>query len=166
MRKTKKIYVVTQGEYSDYGIVGIYSTEELAQARVDECNVCDPYSRAEIEVRPLDPVVEILNPEGKNRWQIVMFTDGDVKTAVRRPNEDKLFNYSPGFETGMIRTFEMYATDKEHAIKIANEMRIALKVKGDLDPGLKRRTVRLKDGGWKSFIPSTAKVDNEAQPEV
>ncbi len=32
------IYIVTAGEYSDYGIVAIFSTRELAQKFMDTCN--------------------------------------------------------------------------------------------------------------------------------
>lgn len=48
------IYLVTQGSYSDYRIVGAYSTRELADEVVTEINRGDNYDTAYVEEFELD----------------------------------------------------------------------------------------------------------------
>lgn len=48
-----KVYVVTSGEYSSYGIDAIFSTRELAQKFIDDSNY-NKYSAVNIEEWELD----------------------------------------------------------------------------------------------------------------
>ena len=61
----KDIYVLTQGKYADYMIVGIYSTKELAEEAQAQ------YEHREwtrIETYPLDEIVE--NSREVNKWWV------------------------------------------------------------------------------------------------
>ena len=60
------IYLVTSGEYSSYGIDGVYSTREKAQAHVDA--ITGTYHTAEVEEHELDAP---FNPETAY-WQVTV----------------------------------------------------------------------------------------------
>ena len=52
-----KAYVVTQGAYSDYHIVGVFTTEEDAKIYADRINAATPYADADIEEYELDVAI-------------------------------------------------------------------------------------------------------------
>lgn len=86
-----KIYVVTQGDYSDYGIEAVFSTEEKAKAycRLHNTNQEDGVSalnyRQEfcVEEYELDPEVPPM-PKGKVGFLVYMSKDGEVSVVRRR----------------------------------------------------------------------------------
>jgi hypothetical protein len=111
----KTIYVLTEGSYSDYHIVGVYSTKELAQEAESL------YSDSMIEEYSLDYIPE--HPPGMSAW-FVRISNGkldDLYTNqvnpfnVTVPSEDE-YKYYNG-ETGYF--VYCWAVDKEHAEKIA-----------------------------------------------
>jgi len=51
---TKKIYVITSGEYSDYGIEAVFTTEELAKQWIGEDTHKSGYCKYNIEEYDLD----------------------------------------------------------------------------------------------------------------
>lgn len=109
------IYILTEGSYSDYHIIGAYSTEELAK----EAQFL--YEDSEIEEYSLDYVPE--HPPGMNAW-FVSIRDGnlnDLHTYQTNPFDEKIpreneYKYYNG-ETGYF--VYCWAVDKEHAEKIA-----------------------------------------------
>jgi hypothetical protein len=50
----KTIYVLTTGSYSDYMIIGVYSSEEYAQEAMRRYDLLNPYDGSEIEEFVLD----------------------------------------------------------------------------------------------------------------
>lgn len=119
------IYVVTQGDYSDYHICGVYSTEENAT------RAAELFSRAnqacDVEEYELDILSDC--PNGMLPYIVLMEQNGNAAadriSAAQVPREWKPFG------DGLRVCFEMYACSETHAIKIANERRLQLIASGE-----------------------------------
>ena len=61
----KDIYVLTQGEYADYMIVGIYSTKELAEEAQSKYEFSE---WTQIETYPLNEMVQ--DSREVNKWWV------------------------------------------------------------------------------------------------
>lgn len=125
------VYVVTDGEYSDYHICGIYSTKELA-----ECSK-ELHRADNIEQYKLDDFNKC--PEGMVPWSVRIGANGetqwDGESGVEREsltyfNFDDLGAWAP-YGDGLAVCFHMFARDEAHAIKIANERRAQLIASGE-----------------------------------
>ena len=124
-----QVYVVTDGDYSDYRILGIYSSEAHAvHARA-------VYAAGnEIEEYVLDAIPS--SPPGLFAYGIAMDADGNGNPrwgkAIQRLSND---NFTPDvhpYGDDKHVYFKVWATDPTHALKIANEMRVQ----------------RIADGSW------------------
>ena len=111
----KTIYVLTEGNYSDYHIIGVYSTKELAT------EAQSLYEYAQIEEYDLDDIPE--HPPGMKAW-FVRMSNGELddlytnqvspfEETVPRENE---YEYHDG-ETAYF--VYCWAVDDKHAEKIA-----------------------------------------------
>jgi hypothetical protein len=113
-----KIYLVTDGEYSDYRIVGAFSTMEKAErGKVLLASYND------VEEFELDGIPG--SPPGLLPFKAVMKRNGDNANAWR----ETIDGFKPAhrftqWDGGMWFWTYTFARDKEHAIKIANEKRI------------------------------------------
>jgi len=114
---TNSIYILTEGSYSDYHIIGAYSTEELAK------KAQSLYRYGEIEEYGLDNIPE--HPPGMTAW-IVYIRDGELSgTYFTNPFDTKIpyENYSVSshpIDKGVkCASFKIWAVDEEHAEKIA-----------------------------------------------
>jgi hypothetical protein len=126
---TKKIYVVTSGEYSDYSIEAVFSTKELAGEYVsygEKINLFG-YTGAEIEEFDLD-ISFPKYPKDKAHWSITL----DLKTGktiyVMKSNnqlDKNLFyqSYHNIFTGDELLDIYCWAKDEEHAKKIAFDIR-------------------------------------------
>lgn len=103
----KKIYVLTEGDYSDYHIVGVYSTPELAQ----EAQTLYPDSM--IENYDLDDIPE--HPPGMLAWGVNIEDSTIVYTYLVDPHE------CPSERDCLngVYAVNCWAVDEEHANKIA-----------------------------------------------
>ena len=103
----KKIYVLTEGDYSDYHIVGVYSTPELAQ----EAQTLYPDSG--IEEYDLDDIPE--HPPGMLAWGVNIEDSTIVYTYLVDPHE------CPSERDCLngVYAVNCWAVDEEHANKIA-----------------------------------------------
>lgn len=113
------IYAVASGEYSDYGISALFSTEELAQRYIDKCDP-DRWSYPRIEEYELDSVdMEWLHSD-ENMYQVLIKKDtADVEHILALDGfADDSIQDSPYYYVYKIR-----AKDKQHASKIAMERR-------------------------------------------
>lgn len=120
------VFVVEQGNYSDYHVVGVFSTKENADMICGKINLGeeeDSYGKASVAEWPLNPGVSELN-QGLKLYNVGMRADG---TVVRAPYADSDIGYglrNAGFH---INRGEMWGTvwaeSDIHAIKIANELR-------------------------------------------
>lgn len=118
-----KVYIVTSGEYSDYGIDAVCSTMEIAEKTKEMRG-----SNNDIFGMEVDEMVNMYS-DGRTGWQVIMSKTGDVisgpdkaifdhKCDLRSyPND----NYSVG-----CYLFNIIAKDPAGAIKIANEKRIEI----------------------------------------
>jgi hypothetical protein len=130
-----KIWIIERGEYSDYRVMGIFSTREKAEqmlAVVNGSEDDDSYYKATIAERELDPCVDKINA-GLKAYEITMNYNGDTE----RITPILLYDLSDGLQVWK-RTQAMawngkpiadaicgtvWATDEKHAVKIANEFR-------------------------------------------
>ena len=111
----KTIYVFTEGSYSDYHIIGVYSTEELAE------EAQSLYEYSQIEEYDLDNIPE--HPPGMKAW-FVRIDDGkldDLYTYQVSPSDQTIprefeYEYLKG-ETAYF--VYCWAVDKDHEEKIA-----------------------------------------------
>lgn len=149
MSEKKSVWVVEQGSYSDYGVLGVFSTREAAEmmaARINEAaDRCD--EEATVAEWPLDPGVDALRA-GLWRFDIWMKEDGSADSVYPASDWKELPAEDPSH--GLGNTFEMrilsvhpvptkerqlrarvWARDREHAIKIANERRVQLVASGE-----------------------------------
>lgn len=116
----KKVYVVTDGNYSNYRIVGICSTLSNAKILKELRN-----AQNDIETVTLDDLPEA--PSGMRVYCTVMNENGDVKSCNLEDCEVMTYNWTwapYGDDKNVF--FHDWARSEEHAIKIANERRIQL----------------------------------------
>lgn len=113
--KPMKIYVVVSGQYSDFGICCVCSTQEKAD---EALFVYGPDSRVcEYEV---DDVPK--HPKGKYLWLLWMNDEGDTTLG---PTQQDASWRDAGEEdvSGGDWEYRIWAVDSEAAVKIANEKR-------------------------------------------
>ena len=125
-----KVWAVEEGEYSDYHIVGVFSTKENAQI------VADLFNGSVVEW-PLDPGIEELNA-GLQRFQVFMYRDGSAEVESLQRSSYAFPVKSESEQNQVIRSIRLqkgnkswivpivWAKDKKHAVKIANERRVQL----------------------------------------
>ena len=119
------IWLVSQGEYSDYSIVGAFSTEARAQKFADHVNADDPYANAGVQEMFVD-VPEV-------QW----YSTSVIMDAKGRLAEDPrtYFSVYPAVSTHawwvngrgvghkMLMLVQVPTQDTQRAIKRANEIR-------------------------------------------
>ena len=117
--RNKKIYIVTKGEYSDYRIDSVFSTEDLAKEyldgksddyRMEVYNIDEPMPKHETRLWRirLDAVTK------KLRFAEYAYND-DVKDTVC------MYKWYDGAKTKKGLTFYIESDSKERAVKIASE---------------------------------------------
>ena len=114
-----KVYMVTDGSYSDYRVLGIYSTK----AKAEKAKVL---FNADNEIDTIDLDVVPTTPRGMLRWVVEMDRNGNVKGVSRETCEYHLSRASvwkPFDKDVTYLRAAIWAKDEEHAVKIANEWR-------------------------------------------
>lgn len=146
------IWVVEQGEYSDYRVIGVFSSKEHAQLIVDaiKASAENAYSSdATIAEWPLDPVVSELR-QGLRLFLVDMRKDGALERCERWTISGyELTGYvrmwrrtkAPAFvgnqaDNPDILQAMVWAKDEEHAVKITNEHRAQFIASGEWDHDL------------------------------
>ncbi len=107
-----KVYVVTSGSYSDYGIEEIFEKEEDAEALATVLFDGNGVEEWEVNKRRVVPL-----------WSIWMKRNGDLADGYSTPSasaggKEGICSY----DDGSVR-FEVLADSLERAIKVANERR-------------------------------------------
>lgn len=122
----EKVFVVTSGHYSDYGIDAIFTTEDLAQKFIDSFKA-DGYNAMGIEEWDLNPNEEHLRQGRKPFFlridKLGAVTDIEVRSSA--------WGFKPNLPTANISfthddkwmNIECFADDVDHAVKIAGEKR-------------------------------------------
>lgn len=141
MSKPKTIWVVESGCYSDYCVNGVFSSEANAKLYAERISG-RPYSeRAEVAEWPLDPSITEIT-KGYRCFHIVMLRDGAVESIQ---DDDDAFDYAGSLSMWRRTQAPAYAgkgipdalsgrvlaKNAKHAIKIANERRLALIASGE-----------------------------------
>jgi len=126
----KIVYAVSDGSYSDYGVIAIFEDEQKAEAfRKWHGYAC-------VEKFPLNPELPEMR-RGRNLYYVEMTCEGHttVLRLERSPasTEHKTnleLDYDPGNHgslwLGGMLWGEVVARDEQHAVKIANEKRVQL----------------------------------------
>jgi len=126
--KTKSIWAIEDGCYSDYHIVGVFSSEEKAQKIKNIVG-------GEVVEWNLDPGINEIN-KGLSMFSILMDYSGDIE----RLTKEKICTYNLSdnglniWERTKAHAYQgkkvndavggfVWAKDQKHAIKIANEFR-------------------------------------------
>lgn len=138
------VWVVEQGEYSDYRVVGVFSSKENAQRVADFLNASEYGDDCTVAEWTLDPAIAELN---KNRKQFTfqMQKDGTVDSCEPQPplasaleSCVRMWRRSTapayvGKGVADVLTGTVWAKDEKHAIKIANEHRAEFIASGEWD---------------------------------
>lgn len=117
----KTIYILTEGEYSDYHIVATFSTKKLAEEAQKHC------PNSDIGEYELDALEIPEHPPGHTAWYVNI--NAKINAIYFVSQCDSLYGFEPKekyYENaidvpGELNTFTVYcwARDKEHAEKIA-----------------------------------------------
>ncbi len=132
MKQAKTVWAVEHGEYSDYRVVGVFTSRANAKL------VADKIDGASIDEWPLNPAVSELS-KGYAQWYVLMLRDG---TTERVGCEDEVSPYDLAGNVTIWRRSQapfyrktntpdalqakVWAKDAKHAIKIANEHRLRM----------------------------------------
>ena len=128
-RRMKSIWLIEEGEYSDYHIVGVFSSKENAERM--QSILAQGHDESRIVEWTLDPgIAEIA--QGLRVWSVMILEDGTVTDAKLRGGIDV---YPPEIRKPMNREpflhVMRWARDQEHAIKIVNEHRTRIIALGE-----------------------------------
>jgi len=127
----KIVYVVTQGNYSAYRICGVYSTKAQAEVAQHVWELRNPSYSDEptrIEQYEMNSTPEIRQP-GMEAWSVRIQRDGSVILAGASDwldDGELTEEYEPNSLNQYTATFSMWARNREHAVKVANERRIQM----------------------------------------
>jgi hypothetical protein len=157
--ESPKIYVVTDGSYSDYGIKAVFSTMEKAEEAKRLFGSTNAIEEYELDALPDHPIGMLL-------YSVRMKFDGtidDVRIADASDDSSSL-EWRSTYKNHV--DFTMWARDKEHATKIAIERRAPL-----IANGLWKSSETETYGIWKDLVEKEAvkmvsMPIEEPQPEV
>ena len=137
----KKIYAVNSGSYSDYRVVALFSTPELAREFMAAVPDSD-YN--EIEEFELDPNTADLIRRGYSIWKVHMLRDGGIECVTRNNPEiyevtnvgHRIWNRTQapayvGKGIPDILTSMVWAKSETQAVKIVNEHRAQMIANGE-----------------------------------
>ena len=143
----KTIYAVSRGEYSDYRIVALFSTEAKAQEYIAALKSKDQDFNEynEIEQYELDPDTADRVQRGYTVWIVIMLKDGTVERAEEGGTDSYYAENAPKFRIwertkapayqgrGIPDALDcnVWAKSQEQAVKIANEKRAQMIANGE-----------------------------------
>ncbi len=129
-------WVIEQGEYSDYRVVGVFTSKANAE-KVAEALCQSTYDPPRISEWPLDPAVDALNA-GHTPYLVKMRRDGEVESVTKEAATAGSISYEPwvwprsiapayaGKNLPDLFCSEVWAADEADAVKIVNEQRTKL----------------------------------------
>ena len=149
MTEARTVWVVEHGEYSDYRVVGVFSSKANAQQIADLVNTTDYGWRDDARVSewPMDPAVDELR-QGFHQFLIDMRRDGtterieiqrvsvyELAGSVQMWRRTRAPAYRGNPDKPDVLQAQIWARDEPHAVKIANEHRTRLIATGEWDTG-------------------------------
>lgn len=133
--KQKTIWVIEEGEYSDYHVVGVYSTEENAKTVLEKMHGDAP----QIREWNLDPDVEELR-KGLSLWRVLMLKNGDIENCElsQYSGSHSQIYYMLRQRTNLpnILVGFTWAKTQKQAIKSTNEQRLKFIASGEWEKEL------------------------------
>lgn len=114
------IYVVTRGSYSDYQIVGVFSTKEKAEAFTEFYPKTGYNGLNDIEEYELNAVSKY--PAGKRAFMARFTVDGEM--AIEQIAPEYVNETVKPYGDNETMCTECWAADELSAAKIANERRV------------------------------------------
>ena len=131
--ETKSVWVIEQGVYSDYHVVGVFSSKENAEAVFQLMSYKD-YNKPEIKEWPLDPYITNLHMN-LNPWYGIMRRDGMMEMCRIELGDDQGINGVVPIARQVLNPTRnpntddcvwgyVWAKDEQHAVKIFNEHRV------------------------------------------
>lgn len=144
------VYMVAAGCYSDYHVVGIFSSKKNAKMFISE--VYDGGGGKAIITRmPLNPHIDDIN-NGLKLYFVTMDIDGNTEKIEESKcayyDDDHLrvwkktkANFWRKVSIADVVTGAVWAKDEKHAIKIANEFRTGAILRGEMT----RRIIEKKE---------------------
>ena len=125
---SKSVWVVEQGCYSDYRVVGVFTSKANAEIMADKIKTVETYDKVDVSEWPFDPCIDEINkglsvyrismePNGKTisceeECARLIEAEGSLRVAGERSN-------IPHYVYGLV-----WAKNRQHAVKTANEFRI------------------------------------------
>lgn len=140
------VWVIEQGEYSDYRVVGVFSSRENAEAVAALLGKEEYGDKPTVAEWPLDPVVNELH-QGLKPYRVVMAADGTAEKCEPK-NEVSAYDIKSGVTIWERSTAPAYrgkgvqdcihgivwAKDEQHAVKVMNEKRAQMIASGEWKP--------------------------------
>lgn len=123
-----KIYIVTQGHYSDYGIVGVFTDKSKAEELCNFGNEIDNWSDTRIETYESDTI----DVKDKGLFFVRMQSDGKVLEVKKEDFFYDLNDNSVGRDVNGNFYTTCLARDEKHAIKIMAERKLRYKVENNI----------------------------------
>lgn len=143
MEKQKTVWVVEHGRYSDYRVVGVFSSKRNATLVADAINAGDNWSAgATVDEWPIDPAVDALNA-GHSQFIVTMRRDGTTERCEKWETSSYYIaghveiwrrSTAPAYAgTGVedCLSATVWAKDEAHAVKIVNEKRVQMIASGE-----------------------------------
>ncbi len=125
LEQNEIIYIVTAGEYSDYGIIAATKDKKTAQRIADKFNQKSKYEEAQIE-----EYYDAINRRPMTEYRIHI-KNGEItapkKVCVLEAEKesveyaDKSEEYIDGYPDGMLWIVGVVADSEDHARKIAKD---------------------------------------------
>ena len=114
--ENKKVYIITEGSYSDYRILTVCSTKQEAE------KVILLFDDAGIEEWEIDTFLS----DGRAAWNVLLTGDGDVERVEKMDDPSMVIEGSfcvllaHGISAGSYNCF-VWGKDEQHAVKVASE---------------------------------------------
>lgn len=125
LEQNEIIYIVTAGEYSDYGIIAATKDKETAERIANKYNKESKYEEAQIEEyydaiyrRPMTEfIIHLKNGEITALWAASILETEKERVVYA----DKSVEYKDGYPNGMLWRVDVVADSEDHAQKIAKD---------------------------------------------
>lgn len=121
-----KVYVITEGVYSDYRIVGVSLDRKTADTVAEMLNKEESYYGAEVEVYDTETIGDVYN--GYKRYTVFQMQNGECVAKFSDLDLDSDFNKPWKMEKSMNRKnnarlgVHVKAKSEPDALKIASEV--------------------------------------------
>ena len=138
-----KVYLVTSGSYSDYSVVGVFSSRENAVEFMSRVGEGDYNNWNDVDEMDLDATLPQIRA-GLTPWFVEMHRDGKTDRIERKELSDYgstsegagiwRRSQAPAFRGQGLDDLlhaNVFASSAEHAVKIANEYRTQMIANGE-----------------------------------